>query len=94
MSDDLQIIERIEEILRNEHNEPAYMLGGYIVGATIVRDDIDKYYKKYPLLETIAELGADLETTNKDDEIALQVLEEIRDKFAILKQSVSQPPEK
>ncbi len=57
-----EIIKRLDEISANKDNKPLYMLGSYIVGATIIREDIDELYEKYPGLENIAELGADLET--------------------------------
>lgn len=83
----LNIISRIENILQNPRGETADMLGSYIVGATIVRDDIEQYYKKYPLLEEVAELGADLETLG-DSKHAEVVLNEINEKFRILKNTI------
>jgi hypothetical protein len=88
MDDDInKIIERIEEILLNPANEPIDMLGSYIVGATIVRDDIGRYYEKYPLLERVADLGADLETLGGSKH-ADGVLREIKIKFEELKSQV------
>lgn len=90
MSEEVQIIiSRLDEILRNDNSAPADQLGSYIVGATIARDDIEQYYQQYPLLEKIAELGADLETlggTRHADE----VLTEIHETFHVLKQQVSE----
>lgn len=57
-----EIIKRLDEISANKDKKPLDIIGGYIVGATIVRDDIEELYKQYPQLETIAELGAELET--------------------------------
>ena len=37
------------------------VIGSRIVGAPIARNDIEQFYKEYPALEEIAELGADLE---------------------------------
>lgn len=88
MNDEIgHIINRIEDILRNSRNEPADILGSYIVGATLARNDIDQHYKKYPLLEKVAELGADLETLG-GSEYAENVLNEIRATFDILKNQV------
>lgn len=85
MNDEIQsIISRIEDILQNSRGVSPDLIGSYIVGATIVRDDIDQYYKKYPLLEKVAELGADLETLG-DSKYAEDVLTEIHDTFYILK---------
>ena len=59
------IVQRIGDILKNKEKEPLHVLGGYIVGATIVRDDWEeKFQARYPLLNEIAELGADLEVTD------------------------------
>jgi hypothetical protein len=57
-----EIIQTLDAISANKDNQPLDVLGGYIVGATTVRNDIDELYAKYPGLELIAELGADLET--------------------------------
>ena len=62
MRDIHQIASRIDEILKNERNESLDTVGSYIVGETIVQDDFEEVQDKYPLLERIAELGADLET--------------------------------
>ncbi len=83
----LNIISRIEYILQNLHGEPSNMLGSYIVGATIVRDDVEEYYKRYPLLEKIAEWGADLETLG-GSKYAESVLIEIHETFRILKNQI------
>lgn len=72
-----EIITKLEAISANKDNQPLYILGGYIVGATIVRDDIDELYGQYPGLERIAELGAELETI-EDTTIALPIFEEFR----------------
>lgn len=56
------IVERIDEIVSNKNDEPLDQLGSYIVGATLVREDTETLFSKYPELETIAELGAELET--------------------------------
>jgi len=62
-----EIVDRLDAISSNVNNEPLYILGGYIVGTTIVRDDIDELYEKYPKLEYIAELGAELETLEETE---------------------------
>ncbi len=81
------IISRIQEILLNRNKEPLDRLGSYIVGATIVRSDIDYYYDKYPLLEEVAELGADLETLG-GSEYATKVFAEIKEKFRLLEEQI------
>lgn len=82
-----QIINRLSVILAHSDKTPTNIIGGYIVGATIVRDDIDKYNKKYPLLEVIGELGAELETI-KDADYAKRLLERIKIRFNALKDRV------
>ena len=83
----VEVVNRIEDILKNPKDEPADTLGSYIVGATLVRDDIEQYFEKYPLLENIAELGADLET-QAGTEYAKDILAEIENKFRVLKEQV------
>ena len=84
----VEIVDQIEGILRNPRNEPADMLGSYIVGATIARDDIEQYYEQCPRLEIVAELGADLETSGGTS-YADEVLAKIHENFRILKQEMS-----
>ncbi len=79
-----EILTKLDEIASNKNNEPLYVLGGYIVGATIVRDDAEQLFNNYPVLREISELGADLETlTNKSD--ATPVFDEFKVKLSILK---------
>ena len=78
----------LQNISENKDNEPLYVLGGYIVGATIVRDDIEAIYEQYPLLEIIAELGADLETLENNED-ALPVFEEFIYVLGRLKENTS-----
>jgi len=40
------IVQRIGDILKNKEKEPLRVLGGYIVGATIVRDDWKRNFKR------------------------------------------------
>ncbi len=86
----MEILNQLDEIIRNDHHEPPYILGGYIVGTTIVRDDIESIYEEYPSLEYIAELGADLETI-EDTSIALPLLEEITARLAKFKTELNNP---
>ncbi|HEU0266835.1 MAG TPA: hypothetical protein VFQ70_04365 [Candidatus Saccharimonadaceae bacterium] len=76
MRDVYKIVDKIDYILRNVHSEPLDKLGSYIVGETIVRDDFEEIQEKYPLLESIAELGADLETLHNSP-YAKEVYEDI-----------------
>lgn len=88
MQEDVKIIiNQISDILKNPKNESPDKLGSYIVGATIVREDIEEYYKKYPLLEEIAELGADLETL-ADSTHSEKVLADIHTKLKDLQNIV------
>ena len=72
-----EIIKTLDDISANKYNKPLHILGGYIVGATIVRDDIDEIYEQYPYLEIIADLGADLETL-EGDEYAVSVFNQFQ----------------
>lgn len=81
----LAIVNRIEEIIRNESHQPIDVLGSYIVGATIVRDDAETIFEAYPDLEAIADLGSELETLS-GTEHAEQVFNEIEEEFADFKQ--------
>ena len=79
------IVQRIGDILKNKEKEPLHVLGGYIVGATIVRDDWEeKFQAHYPLLNEIAELGADLEVTD-DLKRAGEIVKQIQYKFTQLR---------
>ena len=75
------VIDKIEHILQNNKNEPPDCLGSYIVGATLARNDWeDVFQDNYPLLDEIAELGAELETT-EDTEYAANIIHEIKEKL-------------
>ena len=39
------IVQRIGNILKNKEKKPLCVLGGYIVGATIVRDDWEEKFQ-------------------------------------------------
>jgi hypothetical protein len=83
----LLIVNRIQDILDASETTSPEIIGGYIVGTTIVRDDIDTFYKEYPILEEIAELGAELETA-RDQDYGNELLEQIQVKFHILLRQV------
>ena len=75
------VVDKIKHILRNSKNKPLDCLGSYIVGATLARDDWgDVFQDHYPLLDEIAELGAELETTG-DTERAANIIHEIKEKL-------------
>lgn len=75
------VIDKIKHILQNSKNEPLDCLGSYIVGATLARDDWeDVFQDNYPLIYEIAELGAELETT-EDTEYATNIIHEIKEKL-------------
>lgn len=78
------IIRQLDDIVQNKSDKPLDQLGSYIVGATLVRDDIEEYYSDYPLLGDIAELGAELETLAGTD-YAPQVFAQIEQKLNELK---------
>jgi len=83
-----EIIKTLDAISVNKDNEPLCVLGGYIVGATVVRDDIDELYEQYPGLEMIAELGSDLETL-ENDRYAKPVFEQFQYALHHFKDSLS-----
>ncbi|MBC7764145.1 hypothetical protein H7Y29_00345 [Microbacteriaceae bacterium] len=83
-----EIIARIDQILLNEKNETLDVLGSYIVGATIIRDDYEYYQDKYPILAVVADLGAELETL-KGSEHERIVFEDLKNNFTHLKQQVT-----
>lgn len=45
MRDIHRIVDRIDQILKNERNQPLDMLGSYIVGETIIQDDYREIQK-------------------------------------------------
>ncbi len=78
------IIRRLDEIIKNKARDPKDILGSYIVGCTIALDDIEQYYKKYSVLEEIAELGSDLEIET-DEKYQDELLKKIQTKLSVLK---------
>jgi len=88
MRDIHQIVGRIDEILLNERNESLDMLGSYVVGETIVQDDYEEIQEEYPLLEKVAELGAELETL-KDSKYSIVVYDDMVHTFNQLKSKLS-----
>jgi hypothetical protein len=76
------VIDKIKHILQNNKNELLDCLGSYIVGAALARDDWeDVFQDNYPLLDEIAELGAELETT-EDTEYSANIIHEIKEKLS------------
>lgn len=65
------------------------VVGSYIVGATIAKDGIEQVYKEYPILEEIAELGAELETIENDELYRKQLFRMITLKLDILKKQLN-----
>ena len=88
MRDVQQIVNRIDEILKNEQNQSLDMIGSYVVGETIVQDDYEEIQGTYPLLEKVAELGAELETL-KDSKYSSAVYDDMIDTFNQLKRELS-----
>lgn len=81
------IITTLENISNNKENQPLYILGGYIVGATLVRDDYEDIITDYPSLEVIAELGAELETLENMED-ANPIFEQFQRTLIDLKRTV------
>ena len=81
------IITTLDNISNNTDDKPLYLLGGYIVGATLVRDDIEELREQYPLLEVISELGAELETIENNKE-AKPIFDEFQHTLLKLKKSL------
>lgn len=87
------IIATLENISDNKDNQPLHILGGYIVGATLVRDNYEEIIADYPSVEAIAELGAELETPEKD-EYANTIFRQFQHALTDLKQAVDARPNK
>lgn len=83
-----EIINILDEISANKDNKPLDIIGSYIVGATLARDDIEELYKIYPELETIAELGAELETLNGSTH-EMSVFEQFQNTLAHFKKTLN-----
>lgn len=81
------IITTLENISNNKENQPLYILGGYIVGATLVCDDYEDIIADYPSLEVIAELGAELETLENMED-ANPIFEQFQRTLIDLKRTV------
>jgi len=80
-----EIIKKLDEISANPDNEPLYTLGGYIIGTTIIRDDIEELQEQYLGLELIGDLGDELETTVDDDEYAALLFKKFQNALAHFK---------
>jgi hypothetical protein len=80
------IYDRISKILKNDQKHSYNVLGGLIVECTIVLDEIDQYYTKYPPLLDVAELGAALEYEGSEyhDEIIKQINYKMRELKGLL----------
>lgn len=82
--DDINAIyDQISKILKNDQKHPFKKMGSLIVGCTIVRNDIEWYYEKYPPLLDVAELGASLE--HEGGEYQKEIIEQIRYKMQQLR---------
>ncbi len=81
------IIAALNTIAQNKENKPLYVLGGYIVGATLVREDFESLSQEHALLGTLSELGAELETIEDDSE-ALPIFKEFQNELSKLQQSL------
>lgn len=84
------IYDRIAKILKNDQKYPYETMGSHIVGCTIVRDDIDMYYDRYPPLLDVAELGASLEHEGTDYQ--KEIIEQIRYKMQQLRKLLPDVP--
>lgn len=62
------IIQRLNEIVSMENNQPLDQLGSYLIGTLVVDDEADKLCETNETLARIAELGGDLETSNGGSE--------------------------
>ena len=83
-----EIIKTLDEISANKKNEPFHTLGGYIVGTTMVRDDIDDLYQQYPGLEQIADIGSELELSEYDQAYAATLFKQFQNALTHFKQSL------
>lgn len=83
-----EIINRLDEISANKDKEPFHVLGGYIVGTTIVRDDIEELDEQYPGLELIGDIGFELETISNDDEYAALLFGQFQNALSYLRESL------
>lgn len=52
---------RLNEIIKNEAQEPLDQVGSHIVSCTVVVEGIERLFESYPTLEEIADIGSDLE---------------------------------
>jgi hypothetical protein len=84
-----EIIKKLDKISANKDNEPFHVLGGYIVGATIVRDDIEELDEQYPGLEQIADIGSELELSEHDDSYAALLFKQFQNVLANLKNTLN-----
>jgi hypothetical protein len=52
---------RLNEIIKNDVQEPLDRVGSYIVGCTLAIEGIERLFESYPTLEEIADIGSDVE---------------------------------
>jgi hypothetical protein len=87
--DDINYIyDQISKILKNDQKYSYKIMGGHIVACTNARQDIGRYFAKYPPLLDVAELGASLEHEGSGYE--KETIEQIRYK---MQQLLSMLPE-
>lgn len=83
-SSEVQIIDKLENIINNADFSKLDDVGSKIVGCTIVDEGIEPVYSEFPILEEIAELGASLEI-EKDQKHQKAIFTIIKQKFKDLK---------
>jgi len=71
--------------LKEAHQANLNGVGSKIVGCTIAAEGIEPLFAKYPILEQIAELGANLET-EKETEHQQAIFTLVQDKIDNLKE--------
>jgi hypothetical protein len=60
------IYNHLAKIIENKEKRRPDQVGSLIVGCTLAKDGIEHLFVEYPILEEIAEIGADLEWQGKE----------------------------
>jgi hypothetical protein len=80
------IYDRISKILKNDQKYPYETMGGLITTCTSGVGDIESYYRTYPALVDIMELGGSLEHTDANHQI--EIIRQIQYKMQQLRKAL------
>jgi phosphoglycerate-specific signal transduction histidine kinase len=80
------VYSKLAKIIKNDDNIPLEQMGSLIVGCTLAQDDIELLFRDYPVLEEIAEIGADMEW--QAGEFLDEYNQQLHNKMKVLQHSI------